>query len=173
MEVLLTGGAGFIGRAVHDQLAAAGNTIHHRGRPLLPRSGSTTSTARGCRAIPRTPAWPRSLPTASARRSHVFEEGCQRRNFIHVSDVAAAVLAALHARLPAGLTPLNIGARRRTAYPGRLFGGRASSRLASPDRSGRRASPTCQHAARATTADKSLGGVKGRGQASLGHGRPG
>ncbi|HEY6810921.1 MAG TPA: hypothetical protein VIZ70_07320, partial [Propionibacteriaceae bacterium] len=29
-----------------------------------------------------------------------------------------------------GLTPLNIGARRRTAYPGRLFGGRASSRLA-------------------------------------------
>ena len=40
---------------------------------------------------------------------HVFEDGRQRRNFIHVSDVAAAVLAALHARLPAGLTPLNIG----------------------------------------------------------------
>ena len=39
----------------------------------------------------------------------VFEDGCQRRNFIHVSDVAAAVLAALRARLPAGLTPLNIG----------------------------------------------------------------
>jgi dTDP-L-rhamnose 4-epimerase len=39
----------------------------------------------------------------------VFEDGCQRRNFVHVSDVAAAVLAALHARLPAGLTPLNIG----------------------------------------------------------------
>jgi dTDP-L-rhamnose 4-epimerase len=39
----------------------------------------------------------------------VFEDGCQRRNFIHVSDVAAAVLAALHARLPPGLTPLNIG----------------------------------------------------------------
>ena len=27
MKVLLTGGAGFIGRAVHDQLAAAGDTI--------------------------------------------------------------------------------------------------------------------------------------------------
>ncbi len=40
---------------------------------------------------------------------HVFEDGCQRRNFIHVSDVAAAVLAALHARLPVGLTPLNVG----------------------------------------------------------------
>jgi dTDP-L-rhamnose 4-epimerase len=39
----------------------------------------------------------------------VFEDGCQRRNFIHVSDVAAAVLAALQAQLPAGLTPLNIG----------------------------------------------------------------
>ena len=40
---------------------------------------------------------------------HVFEDGCQRRTFIHVSDVAAAVLAALRAQLPAGLTPLNIG----------------------------------------------------------------
>jgi dTDP-L-rhamnose 4-epimerase len=39
----------------------------------------------------------------------VFEDGRQRRNFVHVSDVATAVLAALHARLPAELTPLNIG----------------------------------------------------------------
>jgi dTDP-L-rhamnose 4-epimerase len=40
----------------------------------------------------------------------VFEDGCQRRNFIHVADVAAAVLAALQAQLPVGVvTPLNIG----------------------------------------------------------------
>jgi dTDP-L-rhamnose 4-epimerase len=39
----------------------------------------------------------------------VFEDGGQRRNFIYVSDVAAAVLAALEAPLPEGLTPLNIG----------------------------------------------------------------
>jgi dTDP-L-rhamnose 4-epimerase len=39
---------------------------------------------------------------------HVFEDGRQRRN-IHVSDVAAAALAALHVPFPVGLTPLNIG----------------------------------------------------------------
>jgi dTDP-L-rhamnose 4-epimerase len=39
----------------------------------------------------------------------VFEDGCQRRNFIHVSDVAAAVRATLQAELPPQLTPLNIG----------------------------------------------------------------
>jgi dTDP-L-rhamnose 4-epimerase len=39
----------------------------------------------------------------------VFEDGRQRRNFIHVFDVAAAVVAATSAALPAGVTPLNIG----------------------------------------------------------------
>ena len=39
----------------------------------------------------------------------VFEDGAQRRNFVHVDDVAAAVVAALEADLPPGVTPLNIG----------------------------------------------------------------
>jgi dTDP-L-rhamnose 4-epimerase len=66
------------------------------------------------------PGMPRDTPYAgvasifadSALRGEpprVFEDGCQRRNFIHVSDVAAAVIAAVHAPLPAQLTPLNIG----------------------------------------------------------------
>ena len=66
------------------------------------------------------PGMPRDTPYAgvasifadSALRGEpprVFEDGCQRRNFIHVSDVAAAVNAAVHAPLPAQLTPLNIG----------------------------------------------------------------
>lgn len=66
------------------------------------------------------PGMPRDTPYAgvasifadSALRGEpprVFEDGCQRRNFIHVSDVAAAVVAAVHAPLPAQLTPLNIG----------------------------------------------------------------
>ena len=45
----------------------------------------------------------------------VFEDGRQRRNFVHVDDVARAVVAALTADLPAGrLTPVNIGSPRVT-----------------------------------------------------------
>jgi dTDP-L-rhamnose 4-epimerase len=66
------------------------------------------------------PGMPRNTPyagvasifTDSLRRGEpprVFEDGRQRRNFIHVSDVAAAVVAAVEAPLPAKLTPLNIG----------------------------------------------------------------
>ncbi|GAB3913376.1 NAD-dependent dehydratase [Microlunatus endophyticus] len=46
---------------------------------------------------------------AAGRAPTVFEDGRQRRDFIHVDDVAAATVAALQAPVPAGLTALNIG----------------------------------------------------------------
>ena len=46
---------------------------------------------------------------ARGEAPRVFEDGAQRRNFVHVDDVAAAVVAALEADLPPGVTPLNIG----------------------------------------------------------------
>lgn len=66
------------------------------------------------------PGMPRNTPyagVASLFRSslergeapQVFEDGRQRRNFIYVSDVAGAVVAAGTAELSAGVTPLNIG----------------------------------------------------------------
>ena len=48
---------------------------------------------------------------ARGEAPRVFEDGGQRRNFVHVDDVAAAVAAALEAPLPPGVTPLNIGSR--------------------------------------------------------------
>ena len=39
----------------------------------------------------------------------VYEDGRQRRNFIHVEDVAQAVVAATAVNLPSGRTSLNIG----------------------------------------------------------------
>ncbi len=39
----------------------------------------------------------------------VFEDGAQRRNFVHVHDVADAVVAAATVDLPEGVTALNIG----------------------------------------------------------------
>ncbi len=58
-----------------------------------------------------------SLFRASLERGEapqVFEDGGQRRNFVHVTDVARAVVAALTADLPAGVTALNIGSPRVT-----------------------------------------------------------
>ena len=58
-----------------------------------------------------------SLFRASLERGEppqVFEDGRQRRNFVHVADVARAVVAAVTAELPEGLTPLNIGTPRVT-----------------------------------------------------------
>jgi dTDP-L-rhamnose 4-epimerase len=51
---------------------------------------------------------------ASGQPCQVFEDGAQQRDFVHVDDVAAAVVAATTARLGDGLTPLNIGSGRVT-----------------------------------------------------------
>ena len=130
------------------------------------------------------PGMPRNTPyagvasifTDSLRRGEpprVFEDGCQRRNFIHVSDVAAAVVAAVEAPLPAELTPLNIGTpwvttvgematelsrmlggpppdrdrrlstRRRAAHHCRQFGGRTRPAAGELGSISALASPTC------------------------------
>ncbi len=71
------------------------------------------------------PGMPRNTPYAGVaslfraaleqgRAPEVFEDGRQRRNFVHVADVARAVVAALGASLPSGLTALNIGSPRVT-----------------------------------------------------------
>ena len=51
---------------------------------------------------------------AAGEAARVFEDGRQRRDFIHVDDVARAVSAAVRAPLRSGLTPLNIGSGRVT-----------------------------------------------------------
>ena len=51
---------------------------------------------------------------AAGEPPQVFEDGRQRRNFVHVDDVAAAVVAALAPTCPTGLTALNIGSGRVT-----------------------------------------------------------
>ena len=49
---------------------------------------------------------------AARQRPLVFEDGGQRRDFVHSRDVARAVALAATADLPAGRTPLNIGSGR-------------------------------------------------------------
>jgi dTDP-L-rhamnose 4-epimerase len=51
---------------------------------------------------------------AAGQPVEVFEDGRQRRDFVHVTDVAAAVVAATTVALPPGLTALNIGSGRVT-----------------------------------------------------------
>jgi dTDP-L-rhamnose 4-epimerase len=59
----------------------------------------------------------------------LFEDGRQRRDFVHVDDVAAACASAVSAPVPAGLTSLNIGSGRvstigeMAATLSRLLGG--------------------------------------------------
>ena len=71
------------------------------------------------------PGMPRDTPYAGVaslfrasleqgQPAQVFEDGRQRRNFVHVNDVARAVVAATVANLPPGFTPLNIGSPRVT-----------------------------------------------------------
>ena len=67
------------------------------------------------------PGMPRNTPyagvaaifTSALRRGQaprVFEDGGQRRDFVHVDDIAAATVAAFEARLPAGtLRAFNVG----------------------------------------------------------------
>ena len=51
---------------------------------------------------------------AAGEAALVFEDGRQRRDFIHVDDVARAVSAAVRAPLGPGVTALNIGSGRVT-----------------------------------------------------------
>jgi dTDP-L-rhamnose 4-epimerase len=106
-----------------DELARGDFEVH------CPRCGADLETG-GIAAALRFhnvygPGLPRNTPyagvaalfasrLAAGEAAHVFEDGRQRRDFIHVDDVARAVSAALRASLAPGLTPLNIGSGRVT-----------------------------------------------------------
>jgi dTDP-L-rhamnose 4-epimerase len=51
---------------------------------------------------------------AAGQAPTVFEDGRQRRNFVHVDDVAAAVTASVTADLGPGVTALNVGSTEIT-----------------------------------------------------------
>ena len=75
------------------------------------------------------PGMPRNTPYAgvaslfasainAGQAPRVYEDGGQRRNFVHVDDVAGAVVAALETDLAPGVTPLNIGSPDVTTVGG-------------------------------------------------------
>ncbi len=68
---------------------------------------------------------------ARGEAPRVFEDGAQRRNFVHVHDVAGAVVTALSAELPAGVTALNVGSPDVTTIG--EMAAVMSSRLGGPD----------------------------------------
>ena len=91
----------------------------HLARVWAERTGGTVVALRFHNVYG--PGMPRDTPYAGVaslfraalargEAPRVFEDGGQRRNFVHVDDVAGAVLAALTAPLPAGsLVPVNVG----------------------------------------------------------------
>ena len=68
----------------------------------------------GLPRTPRTPGWPRCSASrlAAGEPPQVFEDGGQRRDFVHVATWPRAVALAATADLAAGRTPLNIGSGR-------------------------------------------------------------
>lgn len=87
--------------------AAAALRFHNVYGPGLPRNTPYAGVAA---------LFASRLATGEAAR--VFEDGRQRRDFVHVDDVARAVGAAVHAPLPPGLTAVNIGSGRVTTIGG-------------------------------------------------------
>ena len=99
-------------QGAREHLAATWSreTGRERGRApvpqrLRPGHAARHPVRRGRLALP--------APSTAASRPRSSRTARQRRNFVHVDDVAAAVVAAAGADLPPGVTPLNVGSPRR------------------------------------------------------------